>query len=84
MARHRSMASLQERKQAVRQRLGRVLQWLALGAVVGFAVWGALTWAGSESRIARWVGLAASAFTVATACVASTTPRPSSHDRDGR
>ncbi len=76
MARHRTAATPRERGRVALRWALRAAGWLALGAVVGFAAWGALTWAGSGAGIARWVGLAAAAVTSVAAGVSSTLPGP--------
>ena len=84
MARHRTALSPQERRQAVLRWAGRAAVWVLLGAVVGGAAWGALTWAGSLPGIRLWVGLVAGVLAAAAAGVASTVPGPEAHDEPPR
>lgn len=74
MGRHRTALTPRERVRAGLRWVGRLAAWLALGALVGFAAWGALTWAGSRPEVARWAGVGAGALTAVAAAVSSTLP----------
>ena len=80
MARHRTTLTPQERRSSALRWTGRVALWLALGAVVGLAAIGALTWAGSLPGIRLWVGLAAGVLAAGAAAVAGTVPGPGAPD----
>gem|GEM_PF-1720058 len=69
-----------ERVDAVLRWAVRVVVWLALGALVGLAAYGALTWAGSISGIRVWVAAAVGLLAAAAAGVASTLPGPAVPD----
>jgi hypothetical protein len=54
--------------------------WLALGALVGFAAYGALTWAGALPEIRMWVAAGIGLLAAAAAGIAITVPGPAAHD----
>ncbi|HEY0117381.1 MAG TPA: hypothetical protein VGC04_01235 [Cellulomonas sp.] len=80
MARHRTSLTPQERRQSLLRWAGRVAVWLALGAIVGVAAWGAMAWAGSPPGIRPWVGLVVGVLAAAAAGIASTVPGPEAPD----
>lgn len=80
MARHRTRLTPQDRRRAVVRWVGRVALWLALGAVVGLAALGALTWAGSPPAIRLWVAVAAGVLAAVAAGAAGTVQGPAASD----
>ena len=80
MARHRTTLTPRERRLAVLRWGGRVVMWLALGALVGLAALGALTWAGSLPQIRIWVAAGIGLLVAAAAGIATTVPDPAAQD----
>jgi len=64
----------------VLRRAGQIGRWLALGVVAGFAVLGAMTWAGSPPGLRVWLAAGAGALVAVAAGVASTLPGPGAPD----